>query len=161
MNSNFTSVIGAHPFCLFLFFVFRSRKDFVFLSFMTQYLIAYSHFTPQTHLWPRAGLGPQLAFKTWAKVVTAAAAVFLSSKYLQLPEMNCSGAIRTITNKQQQRKMQGKGNKQKADHPIFCNWNVQHPFTKGCWLFKSYCNLHSLCFSFNWVCQRVPKVFTL
>lgn len=108
-----------------------SHKDFVFLSIQTQYLTAYSHFTPQTVLWLRAGLGPQLAFKMWAKVTRAAASaaaqIFYLPKYLQLPDMNCCGAIRTITNNQQQRKMQGKGNKQKADHPIFWNWNLQGP----------------------------------
>lgn len=111
--------------------MFKSCKDFVFLCLQTQHLAPYRHFTAQTGLWPRAGLGPQLAFKMWAKVTRAhcfcCCTGFLSSLKPSTSWYELLWGYKDHNKQPATRKMQGRGNKQKADHPIFWNWNLQGP----------------------------------
>lgn len=111
--------------------MFKSCKDFVFLCLQTQHLAPYRHFTARTGLWPRAGLGPQLAFKMWAKVTRAhcfcCSTGFLSSLKPSTSWYDLLWGYKDHNKQPATRKMQGRGNKQKAHHPIFWNWNLQGP----------------------------------
>lgn len=112
--------------------MFKSCRDFVFLSLQPGYLTAYSHFTPQTVLWPRAGLGPQLAFKMWAEVKTAhfcCSTVF--SPFLNISSFLIGTAVGYRDDNKPATKKNARRRKQKkADYPIFRNWNLQDHLQK-------------------------------
>lgn len=100
----------------------KSIIDFVFLSLRPWHLTVYSHFTSQTGLRPRTGLGPQHAFTIWAEVTAARCFCcntffFSLPKSLQLPDTDCCEAVKDCNNQPATKKNASKRKQTKSRAP--------------------------------------------
>lgn len=114
----------------------KSIIDFRLLSLQPWYLRAYSHLTPQEGLYPSAVYSQHSACiqdmsRSNSNSLLLLQHNFSYCKSLYLPDTDCCEAIRTVTNNEQQRKIEAKTNKmkqwqqqRKIEHSIFWNWNI-------------------------------------